>query len=639
MVADTGQYHVFPFAWDSRNKDEGGQRWFVINQDEDIKANDRLHWQQPLQNWHGMCADCHSDGLQRHYQPQNNQFASTWDHINVGCQSCHGKMSEHANSSETKRLQQHNVQANNPHQHKSSQPTGSTLFWQLTAKQKIAQLLNQQHQPASKSEKQRHQQVMQPCFACHSLRTPLTDGFSANKHFLDQFSPTLLQAPYYYADGQIKEEVYVYGSFLQSKMYEAGVTCLNCHDSHTLKVKAKDNSLCLQCHNSEVYQQETHTNHDLNSAAGQCVTCHMPATTYMGVDARRDHSFKIPRPDLSITFNTPNVCTNCHKNKTNQWASKQLLTWFAKTKTRTLTDSENDFLKLLAGQAISLTQHIAIINDKQLPEIKRASALNLLPNTVSQAELQAQPQLLAKHIQHWVNSSPPLIRLAMANIGYLLTPQQRRQSYQQLLSDELRAIRVSAANHLIGIELKNDQLLQQAVAELTEANQQLLWRGEGHLQQSLLAIKQGNYAQALAALKQSIKIDPYFSPAYVNLAELYRSTGQLELEKNTYLTALKAVPKSAPVYYAYGLYLIRSKQKLLAVNAFKKAMQFQPDNAQYAYLYFLALDATGKTQQAIIELKQQIEHYQNNALIQLGISFSQKIQDKKSYDYFIGKMK
>ena len=82
------------------------------------------------------------------------------------------------------------------------------------------------------------------------------------------------------------------------------------------------------------------------------------------------------------------------------------------------------------------------------------------------------------------------------------------------------------------------------------------------------------------------------------------------------------------------MYLIRSGDKLSSVNAFKKALRYEPANAQYAYLYFLALDATGKTKQALAELKRQIHNYQSQELIQLGLSFSQKLNDRNSYGFF-----
>src|SRR5262249_13742673 len=129
---------------------------------------------------------------------------------------------------------------------------------------------------------------------------------------------------YYYPDGQIRDEVYEYGSFLQSKMHAAGVTCSDCHDPHTLKPRASGNALCLQCHTAAQFDTPTHHFHSPGSQGAMCVACHAPATTYMGVAARRDHSFRIPRPDLSVRLGTPNACTRCHTDKPAEWAVEQL---------------------------------------------------------------------------------------------------------------------------------------------------------------------------------------------------------------------------------------------------------------------------------------------------------------------------
>ncbi|GAM64221.1 probable deca-heme c-type cytochrome [Vibrio ishigakensis] len=120
----------------------------------------------------------------------------------------------------------------------------------------------------------------------------------------------------------------MYGSYLQSKMAEKGVSCTNCHDPHTSKLAIPQEAVCAQCHIPTEFSPEIHTFHKADSEASQCVTCHMPETTYMQVDPRRDHSWQIPRPDLSEHLGTPNVCTDCHTDQTNQWAAQQVRAWF-----------------------------------------------------------------------------------------------------------------------------------------------------------------------------------------------------------------------------------------------------------------------------------------------------------------------
>ena len=108
--------------------------------------------------------------------------------------------------------------------------------------------------------------------------------------YLDSYLPALLEPGLYHADGQIDGEVYEYGSFLQSRMYAAGVTCSNCHDPHSAKLRAAGNALCAQCHMPEKFDVVAHHHHPPGSSGAQCVNCHMPTKNYMVVDARRDHS-------------------------------------------------------------------------------------------------------------------------------------------------------------------------------------------------------------------------------------------------------------------------------------------------------------------------------------------------------------
>jgi len=622
LVATTnGKYQILPFAWDSRPKTEGGQRWFVIYKNEDIKKQDRLHWQQPLQNWNGMCADCHSDGLKRNYTPENNHFNTTFDNINVGCQSCHGKMNEHTKNT-TSKPKSARTQPNivNNWLRKIGEDTAS---WQGVKRDNL---------------------FMETCFACHSLRSPLTDGINPEIPFLEQFTPNLITPSLYHADGQIKEEVYVYGSFLQSKMYQAGVNCIDCHDAHTMKIKVPDNGLCLQCHSGEKFNQPTHTHHKANSEGNQCVNCHMPSNRYMGVDDRRDHSFKIPRPDLSITHNTPNACINCHEDKDNIWAAKNLEQWHGKPKKMSLTYQY--FLKLQTGNPITLTQHLAVINDVNLSEIIRASALSTLANsintpanTLSSKKSNETPNiLLTKQIQIWVKSDKPLIRLALAQNGNLVPMEQRHLVFATLLADPYKAIRVAAADHLVGnilVANSNAKTMETALKELLAANNTNAWRGEGHLNQSMVHYRLGQTEKTIASLKRAINVDPYFNASYINLADLYKSLGDKANEANTFQQALKAMPQDAIVHYSYGLYLIRNKQAKSAIAAFKKAVKLDPSNAQFIYLYALALDSVGKTKQATMHLRMMINKANNpQQLAQLGLNFSQKLNDAKSYQFF-----
>ncbi|NVK24177.1 MAG: hypothetical protein HWE10_04555, partial [Gammaproteobacteria bacterium] len=466
---------------------------------------------------------------------------------------------------------------------------------------------------------------MNTCFSCHALRAPLTDGFEPNQHIMDQFTPSLLAPPLYHADGQIKEEVYVYGSFLQSKMYDEGVTCIDCHDAHSMKVKSQTNGLCLQCHSAQTYQQEQHIRHPLDSAGAQCVNCHMPETTYMGVDARRDHSFRIPRPDLSIKYDTPNACINCHQDQSNTWAANALTQWHGQPEP--VDKSQQHFMQLMHNRTLPLEQHLALINDEDMPEIKRASALAMLPYSTN--------MLTEYVVSKWITSEYPLIRLAVAQVGNLLADEDLLKSYKTLLDDKYKAVRVAAANQMVAIGLEDSSSFNKAFKELLASNENTSWRGEGLFNQSLVDLAAQQEQAAIYKLEQSIKLDPYFVSSYVNLADIYRRLQLLDKEAAVYNKALNKVTKSAELHYAYGMFLIRSNDKPASIEQFKLAMKFDSENPQYAYLYFLALDAVGKTQLALVQLKQVFNKYNKDSnLRNLGLSFAQKLRDRTSFEFF-----
>ena len=629
IETEKGRLQVFPFAWDSRHEKEGGQRWYPNDQNEDIGINDRLHWNQPMQNWNGMCADCHSTGLTRNFDTDTLAFNSHFDSINVSCASCHGDMTKHYQQKGNLYSSAHSPDADtamsNPTAHYSPNilSTGEQKAigqWLIKEGNKIAswqKLENGEYKPAK-----RDNSFMDTCFGCHSLRTPLTDGINPEHHYLDQFTPSLLIYPLYFADGQIKEEVYVYGSFLQSRMYEAGVNCIDCHNPHTMKLKVEGNGLCLQCHSAQAYEGEKHTKHSSDREASQCVNCHMPTRTYMGVDARRDHSFSIPTPHVSAKTGAPNACLNCHENN-NDWVSKRLNEWYGRDST--LNSDEQKYLAFMHGEAMNNNEVLRLAHAKTLPVIKRATVVTMLPTRIE--------TLSDKDLRPFIRNKEPLLRLAAAQAGRALPTGERLKSYKGLLNDKYKSVRVAAVNNLIGLGI-NSAAFKQALDELNTSNAINQWRGEGNLNQSLVEYQLGNIQEAEALLKQGIKVDPFFEANYVNLAELYRSQNKAALEKQTLEEALKAVPTSDIIHYSFGMLYIRQQDKPAAVKLFKKASELGPSNAQNWYIYALALDNIGKTQRAITVIVEALSHIRDRRLIELGMSFSLKLGDRESFSYF-----
>ena len=311
-----GRYQALSIAWDSRPAAGGGQRWFYLYPGERIHHGDVLHWTGLLQNWNYMCADCHSTNLQKNYRLAEDRYDTTWTDVNVSCEACHGPGSRHVAWAQP-----------GPAGRANGDPARGLVVnlkdapgnrWTLAPGESIAR---RTVPLATRAE-------VEACGRCHARRAPVGGDVLPGQPLEQTYRVSLLESPRYHADGQIRDEVYEYGSFLQSAMYRAGVTCSNCHDPHTARLRAEGNAVCAQCHLTAKYDGPRHTFHQAGTEGARCVSCHMPQRHYMVVDGRRDHSFRVPRPDLSQTLGTPNACTDCHKNRSPAWAAETVARWY-----------------------------------------------------------------------------------------------------------------------------------------------------------------------------------------------------------------------------------------------------------------------------------------------------------------------
>jgi predicted CXXCH cytochrome family protein len=359
--------------------------------------------------------------------------------------------------------------------------------------------------------------------------------------YLDAYLPALLEPGLYHADGQIDGEVYEYGSFLQSRMHAAGVTCSNCHDPHSAKLRAEGNALCAQCHLPARFDAREHHHHEPGSASAQCVNCHMPTKNYMVVDARRDHSIRVPRPDLSVSLGTPNACTQCHVDRSAEWAVQAASAWFPRG--RLMVPHFGTALHAgRSGAADAEPQLDRLILDQNQPAVARASALLLLPRYATSA---SEPAL-----QTAIADPDPLVRLAAPRA---LTPSASRAAIQaaaSLLRDPIRAVRVEAARALAGTDLVSlppelQTAMVSATKELVAAEMVDADRPEAHLNLGLLDLRRRQMPEAEAEYRTALRLDTGFVPALVNLADLDRMRGA-DQEGAELLKKMRATPMSTP---------------------------------------------------------------------------------------------
>jgi tetratricopeptide (TPR) repeat protein len=591
-----GKVQALRYAWDSRTAAEGGQRWFSLDPGTRVAHTDEFHWTARQNMWNFMCADCHSTGLRKGYDPGTDQFKSTWSEINVGCEACHGPASEHVTWA--KRSSIAKLVWRDPH-------ITNTLNDRAGVTWSIDQQTGNAHRSVAPATTRTE---VETCAQCHSRRVPIADNYVAGKKFLDYYVPAVLVKGLYYPDGQQREEVYNHASFLQSRMYHMGVTCSDCHEPHSATLRRPGNATCGQCHSQSKYDAPSHTLHTAGSVGAQCAACHMPTTTYMQIDPRQDHSIRIPRPDRTVSLGIPNACNNCHTDKSASWADSQIVTHHGSTR-----KGFQRFVSAFAADdtaAGDAAQELAqIANDSTEPVIARASALARLvahPGDVALATARSSSR-----------DADALVRRSAVSILDALPPEQRADVAAPLLVDESRAVRIEAARVLAAAsasltgKARND--FSRASAEFIASQRYLADRAENRDQLAMFFDETGRRSEAEAEYRAAITIAPRYSPAYVNLADLLRREGREADGEATLRQGVAAIPNDATMRFALGLSLVRSKKMANALKQLEQAMTLAPEQPRFAYVYAVALSEAGQRDRALAITKKILKDFPDNA--------------------------
>jgi predicted CXXCH cytochrome family protein len=581
-----GRMQAFGIAWDSRPKGEGGQRWFHLYPDQNLKAGDPLHWTGNSQTWNFQCAECHSTNLRKGYDARTETFKTTWSELDVSCEACHGPGSNHA------------AWARKAPDSKGYD-SAKGLVVALDERKGVTWAPLADTGNAQRSAPRSQAREVDTCARCHGRAARLSDEEPHGRPMLDTHRLSLIEAGLYWDDGQMRDEVYNWGSFVQSKMFAKGVTCSDCHDPHSLKLRASGNSVCAQCHRTDKYDVEAHTHHPAGSAAAACAACHMPTTTYMRVDPRHDHSMRIPRPDLSAKLGTPNACNNCHTNKTPQWAATAISQWTAKAPAGYQRFAEA-FAAASGGALEARRALLAIVEDKDQPAIVRASALVRLEPWLTASTLRSATNAL--------NDTDPVVRLAAVE-ALSGSPVETRQQYlPRMLQDPVLAVRIEAAHALAGpgesgLREADRAAYKRALDEFTAVQTYNADRPEGRTSLANLYALRGDGETAIAQYRKAIELDPTFVQAYANLADLFRARGA-ESESEAVLRAgLARNPGAAALHYALGLSLTRQKRPAEAIKAFAEAVKLDPAQPRFAYVYAVVQNDSGRKTEALQTLE------------------------------------
>lgn len=573
LTLPDGRLQAFDVAWDTQKK-----QWFELYPDQQIKHDDALHWTGPNQNANFMCIECHTTGFKRNYDPLADRYASTWQALGVGCQSCHG-------------------------------PAAGHLEWVKRPTEEAGYGFSSVGVGDSATRE------AEVCGRCHSRRAALTDGYQHANRMMDDYLPNILSPILNEIDGKIKDEVFEFGSFVQSRMYAAGVRCSDCHDPHSAGLRAEGNALCTQCHNpsgqavraginaaglvSKNYDSPKHHRHRQETVAAQCISCHMPARYFMVNDLRHDHSFSVPNPIQAIKLGHSDACVSCHQDMPEADLVEQFNLSFDNPLPR-----DGGYAAALfkarhghAGAAEALLNQLAR-PDHDLAAIRRATLLSELPRYPSG---QAQ-QVVVQALEH---VDPQVREVAVNSLENLTDEVQKLKWLSPLLGDPVRAVRIAAAWQLAQISpdlVAGLSDFQPAINEYEQVQLGLLERPESYLNLAMLYQLRGRDAQIEPALRMALQRDEKFQPARLLLAQWLELGGEAEKAEKLLREGIAHDNESADLYHALAMHLIRRGQRDEAWVQLERAYELTRDSGRYAYAYAVGLYEAGRVSEALSTL-------------------------------------
>jgi tetratricopeptide (TPR) repeat protein len=585
-----GRYQTLTTCWDTRPEADGGQKWFHLYGDERIPPGDPLHWTSPSFVWNSMCAECHSTGLVRGYKGEEDRFETTWSEIDVSCEACHGPGEGH-------------VEWARKTWDGSADPGEMGLLFRLGDHDDGRWVTDIETGLSRREPPRTHRVEIDVCASCHARRSSLRDPTPPGAPFLDAYRPALLDEGLYHPDGQILDEVYVWGSFVQSKMYREGVTCSDCHDAHSGRVRGVGNTVCAGCHLPAKFDTPTHHFHEPGTRGALCVECHMPEKTYMVVDPRRDHSLRVPRPDLTAKIGTPNACNGCHQDRDAAWARAAVAGWYGEKEREPHYGEAIEMGREGAPGAFPELSHL--VANGASPGIARATALSMLGRW-------GGPESF-KVIREGLTSPDPLLRLGALQglsgwASSALGATSLIEAVSPLLDDRHLAVRMEAARILAPLRASlpagpRREAVERGIGAYIEAQLARGETAEAHLNLGSLLLDLGDVQVAESAYRTAIRRNPSFAPAYLNLADLLRAA-ERDAEGETVLRdgLRRALPRDA-LHFSLAMLLVRGERLDEAIVELERATDENPTGLRYALALALTLEKNGDREGALAILR------------------------------------
>jgi tetratricopeptide (TPR) repeat protein len=597
-----GRYQALNICWDARPAAVGGQRWFHLYPNEKVDHAHPFHWTGPYQNWNFMCAECHSTNVRKGYHAGEDRYETSWSEIDVSCEACHGPASGHLAWAAAR----------------TDDPRKGFTFALGDPSPRAEWIFDPARGIAHRATPRTSSAEIETCARCHARRAPISATYVHGRPLLDTHRPALLDAALYYADGQILDEDYEYGSFLQSRMHAQGVTCSDCHDPHSLQVASVPGDACTRCHQPQRFASPAHHFHKVGSRGASCVACHMPTRNYMVIHPRHDHSLRVPRPDLTLKIGTPNACNACHADRSARWAAAAAERFWGTSRPSQPHYGEalHAGRELLPNAEPSL---VALADDTAKPGIVRATAVSMLGGWASSRSLPS--------IERSLGNPDPLLRLA--GVEALAAQRERAPALVPLLADPVRGVRIAAARALavadVSLLPEQRRQLDAGIAEWTATQDANADRAEAHLNLGALFAERGQLERARAECETALRLNRWLGAVYVNLADLARLSGDEAEAQRVLRHGLEIAPDDADLHEALGLALVRARRPGDALQQFGRAAELGRGEPHFAYVYAMALHDADRVAQALGVLRATLERHPGDPEVLLAlVNFSRE---------------
>jgi tetratricopeptide (TPR) repeat protein len=319
----------------------------------------------------------------------------------------------------------------------------------------------------------------------------------------------------------------------------------------------------------------------------------MPGKFYMGNDFRYDHTFRVPRPDLSVKYGTPNACNNCHKDKSSQWAADAITKWYGPNRKYHFAED------LIPGSRIdenSEAHLIRLLKDTSVPDIVKAASANYLGNIQTGNSLNA--------LLNCLNLTDAGLRYRALKSLAGFHPNQWVNEVGPLLQDKVRAVRIAAADLFLAIPANQipSAFYDSFVKAKTELDDYLMYQSDFAMGKVMIGdyyLKQSNYFTAIKFYQQGLKQDSALNYARLNLSVAYNLTQQNAMALQVLQDAVKVDPKSDRSWFNLALLYNEMDNKEEAAKALAKSVELKSTNPRVYYNYALLLQQQGKNRQAI----------------------------------------